>query len=146
MPTIPSELISLLGSSVLGGVMKVWSRSNEIRLYERMIALQHLHSPSAPPGDFFKSRFSGGRSFQWTRKFIALIAVFFIIAFPKIVAVWMPQAVHIGYQQLSQGFLFFSDIEKIKWVQMKGLVISPLDTHILAAIVGLYFGDVVSSH
>jgi hypothetical protein len=37
--------------------------------------------------------------------------------------------------------LFFTEgKELIKWQSLKGLVITPLDTHLLSAIVGLYFG------
>jgi hypothetical protein len=28
----------------------------------------------------------------------------------------------------------------VEWKQLKGLVITPLDTHLVSAIVGLYFG------
>ncbi len=82
------------------------------------------------------------RHFQWTRRLIALIAVSSIIVLPKLIAIFLPEvAIHIGYPQLMPGFLFFSsDIERIKWVSMQGLVITPLDTHLLSAIIGLYFG------
>ena len=81
------------------------------------------------------------KPFQWTRRIIALTAIFFVIAFPKLLCLIRPDiAVHIGYPQISPGLLFFSDIERIKWVSLSGIVITPLDTHLLSAIVGLYFG------
>jgi len=82
------------------------------------------------------------KHFQITRRIIALTTVFFVIAFPKIVAVWYPEiAVTTGYYELQQGFLFFSDdTEIVKWREAKGLVISPLDSNLCAAIAGLYYG------
>ena len=80
---------------------------------------------------------------QLTRRAIAFIAVFFVIAWPKLIAVFYPNVpISVGYSQRSSGFLFFSSAyEKLHWVQLNGLVITPLDTHLLSAIVGLYFGS-----
>jgi len=139
MSAMPLELVTLLSSSVLGGAMKVWARSLEARREERNYVFKTLNARARMVDT---ARRHGGRGFQWTRRTIALTAVFFVIAFPKLVAVFMPEvSVFIGYAQTSQGFWFFtSGAERIVWEQMQGLVITPLDTHLLAAIVGLYFG------
>lgn len=125
--------------------MQLMSRSLEIRRQERLFSMQMLGKPPTPVRTV---RAYESRAFQWTRRIIALTAIFSVIVFPKIVAVWMPEiAVHIGYPQESQGFLFlFSGVTKIKWVTMHGLVITPLDTHLLSAIVGLYFGGSLAGH
>lgn len=89
-----------------------------------------------------KARKHKDPGFQWTRRTIAITAIFFVIAFPKIIAVYNPSIpIHIGYPELSKSFwIFGSAIDHIKWVHLQGLVITPLDTHLLSAIVGLYFG------
>lgn len=81
--------------------------------------------------------------FQLTRRLIALTAVFFVIAFPKLIAIFRPDLpISIGSTQLSEGFwIFSSSCEKVKWSKLSGLVITPLDTHLLSAIIGLYFGS-----
>ncbi len=144
MSAMPLELLTLLSSSVMGGVMKVWSRSIEARREERNYVFKMVNAKARMVDT---ARQHGGKGFQWTRRTIALTAVFFVIAFPKLVAVFMPEvAVFIGYAQMSQGFWFFtSGAERIVWEQMQGLVITPLDTHLLAAIVGLYFGGSLTS-
>ena len=79
--------------------------------------------------------------FQWTRRLIALGAIGAIIEWPKIVAVFYPDiAVTVGWTQFNPGFFIFEGKEMVKWEQMTGLVITPLDTHLVSAIVGLYFG------
>lgn len=145
MYPLPAELLTLTCSSLFGGVMQLMSRSLEIRRQERLFSMQMLGKPPTPVRTV---RAYESRAFQWTRRIIALTAIFSVIVFPKIVAVWMPEiAVHIGYPQESQGFLFlFSGVTKIKWVTMHGLVITPLDTHLLSAIVGLYFGGSLAGH
>ena len=71
------------------------------------------------------------------------MAVFAVIVWPKAVAVFWPEIpVNVGYTEFNPGALFglFEGSEEIKWQSLKGLVITPLDTHLLSAIVGLYFG------
>jgi hypothetical protein len=77
-----------------------------------------------------------------TRRIIALLAVFSIVVFPKLVAVFYPDiTVTVGYTEFRPGFWFFtSDEEVFKWVTFKGLVITQLDTNLVSAIIGMYFG------
>ena len=83
------------------------------------------------------------KHFAWTRRLIALSAVFSIIVLPKLVAVWYPEvSVYVGYTEATGGFFswLFGPDEAIQWKMAQGFVITPLDTHIVSAIVGLYFG------
>lgn len=139
MNVIPPELFTLLGSSVLGGIMQIASRTLEARSRERLFTLQALQ---ANANIIDNARRYENRGFQWTRRIIALTAVTFIVVFPKIVSVYHPEIpVHIGYSEFKDGFLFFtSDKFRVQWVALKGMVITPLDTHLMSAVIGLYFG------
>jgi hypothetical protein len=47
----------------------------------------------------------------------------------------------VGWTEWTPGFLFITEGgEDTVWKTMKGLVLTPLDTHLVSAIVGLYFG------
>jgi hypothetical protein len=48
----------------------------------------------------------------------------------------------VGYLEFKPGFLFFEGKEVLKWevLSARGLVLTPLDTNLVSAIVGLYFG------
>ena len=88
-----------------------------------------------------KARRYENKGFQWTRRIIALTAVFFIIAYPKLVPVFFDTSVFLTWTEFSRGFLFL--VEKKEIVMDKeffGVVITPLDTHLMSAIIGLYFG------
>ncbi len=88
-----------------------------------------------------KARQNDNKGFQWTRRIIALTAVFFIIAYPKLVPVFFDTSVFLTWTEFTRGFLFL--IEKKEIVMDKeffGVVITPLDTHLMSAIIGLYFG------
>ena len=81
--------------------------------------------------------------FQWTRRIIALTAIFAIVVLPKILPLIDPQAqVIVGYLEFKPGFLFFEGKDVMQWVPMahRGIVITPLDTNLVSAIIGLYFG------
>jgi hypothetical protein len=51
-------------------------------------------------------------------------------------------SVIVGYLEFKPGFLFLPEKEIMKWVTLSSnsLVITPLDTNLVAAIIGLYFG------
>ena len=137
---MPFEMITMLGSTVLGGVMSIWSQSIKAKQAEQKMLLQRAEVQTAA---FKDAREYENVGFQWTRRIIALTAIFAIVVLPKILPLIDPQAqVIVGYTEWNPGFLFFEGKDVIKWVPMahRGIVITPLDTNLVAAIVGLYFG------
>ena len=71
---LPVEMITMLGSSVLGGVMSIWGQSIKAKQAEQKMLLAR--------GKFQmeaieKARKYDNPGFQWTRRIIALTAVFF---------------------------------------------------------------------
>ena len=139
---LPLELITMLFSTVLGGVMSIIGQNQKNKLEQQKMMLQ----TASFKADQVNSARDAGKTdshFAWTRRLIALSAVFSIIVLPKLVAVWYPEVtVYVGYTEMQGGFFnwLFGPDETIKWKMAKGFVITPLDTHIVSAIVGLYFG------
>mgnify|MGYP000386211488 CR=1 FL=1 len=140
---LPLELITMLGSTVLGGVMSVWGQSIKAKEAQQKMLLQRANF-NAEQVNTAREAGKTDTHFAWTRRLIALSAVFAIIVLPKLVAVWYPDvSVIVGYSEIQKGFLggiFGGDSEIVKWQAARGFVITPLDTHIVSAIVGLYFG------
>ena len=137
---IPFEMITMLGSTVLGGVMSIWSQSIKAKQAEQKMLLQRAEVQTAA---FKEAREYENVGFQWTRRIIALTAVFAIVLFPKLLPLLQPDAsVIVGYLEFKPGFLFFEGKEVMQWIPMaaRGIVITPLDTNLVAAITGLYFG------
>jgi len=88
-----------------------------------------------------KARTYENKGFQWTRRIIALTAVFFVIAWPKIVPVLLDIPVILTWTEFKPGFLFLIEKKEILMDRaFAGVVITPLDTHLMSSIVGLYFG------
>ena len=129
----------MLGSTVLGGVMSIWADSRKAKAEEQQLLITR--------GKFQLQAVEAARNvqdkgFQWTRRIIALTAVFSIVVLPKLVAVFAPDvSVTVGYTEFKPGFLFFTkDVEIFKWITFEGLVITQLDTYLVSAIIGMYFG------
>ncbi len=137
---MPFEMITMLGSTILGGVMSIWSQSIKAKQAEQKMLLQRAKVQTKA---FKEAREYGNEGFQWTRRIIALSAVFAIVVFPKILPLIDPEAnIIVGYLQFKPGFLFFEGKEVLKWevLSARGLVLTPLDTNLVSAIIGLYFG------
>ena len=82
------------------------------------------------------------KGFAWTRRIIALVSVFAIVVLPKMVAVFYPDVdVTVGFTNWNPGFWFFRDGREVfEWITFQGLVITQLDTNLVSAIIGMYFG------
>lgn len=142
MENIPVELLTMLFSTMLGGVMSIWGQSIKARQAQNEMLLERANFRS---GAVDQAREAGFKSshFAWTRRSIALMAVFSIIVLPKLIAVFYPDiAVIVGYTEVEGGFAgwLFGNQDATVWKEARGFVITPLDTHMVSAIVGLYFG------
>ena len=136
---IPLELITMLGSSLMGGLMTIWG----MRLKDRIQTNKLLLVRATAQGELSsQAREYADTGYQWTRRIIAVSAILAIIVLPKVVAVFRPElAVTVGWTEFHPGFLFFTEGRDVTiWQQATGLTITPLDTHLVSAIVGLYFG------
>ena len=138
MGGLPVEMITMLGSSLLGGFMSIWGQSIKAKQAEQKMLLARGKFQME---SIEKARTYENKGFQWTRRIIALSAVFAIIIWPKIVPVFFDVSVFLTWTELSRGFFFLIE-QKELLVDRKfaGVVITPMDTHLMSAIVGLYFG------
>ena len=135
---LPVEMITMLGSSLLGGFMTIWGQSIKAKQEEQKLLIARAN---AQMKHIDSARRYENKGFQFTRRIIALTAIFSIVVFPKVVAVFFPEiSVVVGYTEFRPGFFFIPEKEVMAWKQMYGLVITPLDTNLVGAIVGMYFG------
>ena len=102
---LPLELITMLGSTVLGGVMSIWGQSIKAKQENNKMLLQRAEFNR---GAVDEARNAGktDKQFAWTRRLIALSAVFAIIVLPKLVAVFYPEVtVIVGYTEVEGGII-----------------------------------------
>ena len=119
---IPLELMTMLGSGLLSGVLTLFSQSQRAKQDAFTRAIEGLSAQSKATD---LARRYENKGFQITRRVIALSAVGAIIVWPKIIAVFWPEIpVTVGYTEWNPGFLFFTEgKELIKWQALRGLVI-----------------------
>jgi len=110
--------------------------SQQAKAENNILTLQALNAKANIAKE---AREYNNKGFQWTRRFIAIAAISAIIVWPKF-APLMDIPVVVGWTEWNPGFLFIPGKESTMWHVMEGLVITPLDTHLVSSIAGLYFG------
>jgi hypothetical protein len=135
----PFEIITMLGSTLLSSLLSIWSQSRKAKEEQQKLLITR--------GEFEMKAVAAARDvkdkgFTWTRRIIALTAIFAIVLLPKLVAVFYPMVdVTVGYTNWQPGFWFFKEGKEVfEWVTFQGLVITQLDTNLVSAIIGMYFG------
>ena len=88
---LPVEMITMLGSSLLGGFMSIWGQSIKAKQDEQKLLLARADNKMK---HIEKARTYDNKGFQWTRRIIALTAVFFIIGWPKLVPLFFDTSVY----------------------------------------------------
>ena len=115
--TVPMELLSLGGGSVLGFIMKMMSMAAKERHEQTMAALGATREAR---------EYTGG---VWIRRFIVLV-VMSLLAF----IVTAPAFMDVSTIMVERTWFWTSTIE------VKGIIYDATFRSILSAIVGFYFG------
>ena len=137
---IPMELISMAGSTVLGGVLSIMAQKGKDAAEQQQRLMQRANF-AAEQTD--KARAVEDGFTKNTRRWIALMCVFAILVLPKLVFLIAPETpIYVGYTEaVMQGWwIFASSTDVTQWKPLTGMVITPLDTHVVSSIIGLYFG------
>jgi hypothetical protein len=129
----------MLGSTLLSSLLSIWAQSRKAKEEQQKLLITR--------GEFEMKAIKAARDvkdkgFQWTRRIIALSAIFAIVVLPKLVAVYYPEVdVTVGFTNWRPGFWFLVESrERFEWITFQGLVITQLDTNLVSAIIGMYFG------
>jgi hypothetical protein len=136
----PVELISMLVSTVLGGILSIMAQKSKDKAEEQKMLMQRAKFQSE---QFDKARAVTDPFTKNTRRWIALMCVVAIIVLPKLAPFIDPTLpIYVGYTETVQEgwWIFASDVDMTRWKPLEGLVITPLDTHVVSSIIGLYFG------
>ena len=137
---IPMELVSMGASTILGGVLGIMAQKAKDKAEEQknLMARAGFAAEQADKAREVQDSFTKN-----TRRYIALMCVFAILVLPKLVFLIAPETpIYVGYtEEVVKGFWIFSySLDVTQWKPLTGLVITPLDTHVVSSIVGLYFG------
>ena len=123
----PIELISMLVSTVLGGVLSIMAQKGKDKADEQKMLMQRAGFVSKQTD---KARAVTDSFTKNTRRWIALICVVAIIVLPKLAPFLSPDLpIYVGStDSVMQGWwLFASSTDITQWKPMTGLVITPLE-------------------
>ena len=136
---IPMELISMLGSTVLGGIMSIMAQKAQAEA-ERQKMLMARANFAARQTD--KARAVSDPHTKHTRRWIALMCVFSIIVIPIVAPIFTD--VTVAYQIITEmesgWWIFGSSYETSVWKEGNTIFITSLQSHTIFSIIGLYFG------
>ena len=136
----PFEIITMLASTLLSSILSLWAESRKAKAEAQKLLIARGEFEMKARKQSIQAGLAD-KGFAWTRRIIALTSIFAIVVFPKIVAVYYPDvSVTVGYTQWNPGGLFRVGREVFEWITFQGLVITQLDTNLVSAIIGMYFG------
>ena len=141
MVGFPFEIITMLGSTLLSSLLSIWSQSRKAKEEQQKLLITRGEFEMKAKQQSLEHGLKD-KGFAWTRRIIALVSVFAIVVLPKMVAVFYPDVdVTVGYTNWNPGFWFFREGRDVfEWITFQGLVITQLDTNLVSAIIGMYFG------
>ena len=139
---LPLEIITMLGSTIGGAVMRIWSQSNADKAEQWKMALE-----AGRENELSRSatREWSTPHANWTRKF--LVVSFMAMAMFLILAPLLGQTTQVPIIS-TEGFkILFLDFTKevTEYIQLEGVVTPEWLSHAIMAVVGLYFGSSISS-
>lgn len=136
---LPIEPFTMLGSALLGGVMKLWSmKLDEARARNEIILSKFSKQAEATK----EARKVSTPRREFTRQVIVVGSVCAIIVVPLLAPLWNPDLhVTFGWTEWRPGFLFIEGKEVLKFHEVKGFAITPMHTQLMSAIVGFFLGD-----
>ena len=92
--------------------MSIWSQSIKAKQAEQNM----LTAKSRLQQKGFKEAREYKTKVQWTRRIIALTAVFAIVLLPKLMPIFQPDvSVIVGYLEFKPSFFFIPEKEIMKW-------------------------------
>ena len=143
---IPGPIITMLVSTVISFIFKYMQRKqeNEKLRFEAEIARYKQADESREKARQFAINFP---AMAWTRRLIVISLVGYVFLgrfYAGIAHTLEKEALQIpitmGYMEEGCKFLFWGGLEKMKFKELSGYTIIPLDVHACMAVIGFYFG------
>jgi hypothetical protein len=145
MGFLTPEVMNLLGSSLLGGIMQViGSKAKAQQEQMKMLMMK---------GEFAEKSRDKVRSmgdpnfFAMTRRIIALTCIFSIILLPMLAGIFeVPIYIQVENHTGSDWFLFSSESTMNEWKEIRGIPFLEMHKNVVISIIGLYMGSSISKN
>lgn len=145
--SIPVEILTMGASALLGGVLKVWGMSMESKRLQHQMMMEKFSAGEESLAAAREGPKQGNKSFQWTRRVIALSTVFSVIVLPKLSAFlpYPPSVVYAWGETVGDSWFGLVAGHTVQhWTILESsIVLTPIDIHATMAVIGLYMGSSV---
>ena len=139
---IPAEIFTAGASAVMSAILSLIAIKMKSAQQAHQALIDNIKQNDESHD---KAAKRDNKSIRWTRRFIAVSVVSAGFIWPLLAPLFGLQ-VTLGWTELHGGFWFFTDPkEHMVWhtVTATSLVITPLVTHTVSAVIGFYFGGSV---
>ena len=131
------EVLTFIGTYVLKAFQNYTVDKSEQRKMELELMLRTQNVVTET-----RQAHSTNKLLAITAAVLAMTGFFAVVLLPKLIFLFQPD-VNVIYAYLeTKNYLFSSGLSKMMFKAVNGVLISPIDTHLVAAISGLYFGSV----
>ena len=142
---IPTEVITMMGSSLIGGVFRFIRNSQQANQENLKLAISRIAAVAgAADKAAERDKFTGGPMVRRLIVYCTMVVFLFPTIHP-LFQHWIGSdiPVHIAYYEEGRQIvgLFGSLSDKMKYIKLDGIVVLPEFRHIIAAILGFYFGS-----
>ncbi len=137
-----SAIISTVGGSLLGGILKLIQTSQEARQAERLYLLQ---AAGIVAKNTENARAMKGKEIQFTRRLLALISTLPLLTITYLVVQDPLVTFNIPVQMSKGGFSFLAGLfsggpsEEVKYIAVQGYVVLLQFFDIMGFVYGFYF-------
>jgi len=137
----PLEILTAGGGALVGLTGKLMANAQQYRQETTMMAMR---LDQAQMKFIEKARSFKDSKFDFAKRTIALTIIFSVFVLPAIM-LHLGFPITMGYTELKPGFSFLSIFtigggEATTWKEVSGFAITPLHTHGVMAVLGMYFG------
>ena len=138
------EILNLLGSSLLGGIMQIMGARANAQQEQQKMLMQRADFVEKSKD---KIRQMGNPNFfSMTRRIIALTCIFSIILLPMIAGIFeVPIYIRTEVTTGSDWFLFSTEQTNTVWKEVHGIPFLEMHKNVVISIIGLYMGSSISA-
>lgn len=136
---LPIEAISMIGSTILGGVMKLWGQAQQDKAEQHKMLMAHNAGITQGVND---ARSYNNPNAAWVRRFIVVMCLVLGAAI-VLLAPLTGQVTNVPIE-VTEGFkfLFFDFTDTVtKYVQLEGYVTPEWLPVAIMNVIGFYFGS-----
>jgi hypothetical protein len=134
------EVITLLGSTVIGGVLKIWGMKQQSQA-ARDKQLMDAYTAQTLATSAARNDVEQHEGLSWARKVVIIMVTFSVFLLPLIAAVCYNIPINYIYEETIKGGIFSHTRTVMTAIRVEGVAILPYMVQTMLSISGVLFGS-----